>query len=217
MIKQYCRLALFVFWAAIAQAYDIRVLNHVPPVAVNASTPLELTIPAEGLKEARVLVGTSEGYRILPMIRTADHFRAEVGFNGLAELAYEFQVRAADGATYESNPYSVHLPANPKIELSLAALTMEKEVLRARSLQLANALYSLRQEYSLKPELDKKALAKVEAGQVLLALGRQERKAETLRADLSAKLAGLEERLNASDRGKLVSAGRSALAEDGEL
>lgn len=211
MSKRFLLILGPLLWTAAAQAYDIRALRHSPPTVKDARLPLLLTIPAEGLKDARVLVVGKDGYHALSMKHKGDAFEAEIQFTDLAELVYEFQIRASDGATYESEFYSIQQPGDPALEKSLAELGMEKEILQARSVQLDNALYAAKQSSG------KSGSSSAETGRVLLDLGQKERKAEALRSELAEKLATFSAGLGASERGKQVIEGREILTGERDL
>ena len=92
-------------------------LGHQPPTSVSYDEIL-LTLPASGLKRARLLVASPGGYRIIPMSRIAGDkfFKAAVTFGELAILKYQFQAETEEGKYIETSYFQLSEPVGQDLK-----------------------------------------------------------------------------------------------------
>lgn len=154
-------------------------LGHLPPNAVSYDEIL-LTLPAAGLKRARVLVASPTGYRIIPMSRVSgDHnFKVAVTFGELAIMKYRFQAETDAGSYLESDFFSLSEPVGPEVKEKLEILSAKSQALGARVIQLKNAIAGL--EQSDPADLAKRS--NKELAKALLVLSEREKERDELLA-----------------------------------
>lgn len=154
-------------------------LGHVPPQIVSYDEIL-LTLPAAGLKRARVLVASPSGYRIIPMSRVAGdaNFKVAVTFGELAIMKYRFQAETEAGSFLESDFFSLSEPVGPEVKEKLEILSAKSQALNARVIQLKNAIVGI--EQSDPNELAKRS--NKELAKALLVLSEREKERDALAA-----------------------------------
>ncbi len=152
-------------------------LGHVPPQLVSYEE-IMLTLPAAGLKRARLLVASANGYRIIPMSRISGDpmFKVAVTFGDLAIMKYQFQVETDDGRYLESEYFRLSEPIGSEEREKLEILNAKSQAVAARVLQLKNAVISIEQT-------DPNELAKrgnKELAKALLTLSEREKERDSL-------------------------------------
>lgn len=172
-------IAAIVFFSSPALASDLWRVAHQPPEVTNPKLGVELVIPASGLKRARVLVVQQEGYRLVEMKRASDTFRADVSFDQLATLKYQFQAESNQGQFFESDYFSVRQPSSTRLEGRVLELAAKHQANVAKSEQLQKVLEGIE-------HTDPKLLAKrrnEELGRALVLLGQKERQLAALKGE----------------------------------
>jgi hypothetical protein len=154
-------------------------LGHLPPNVVSYDEIL-LTLPAVGLKRARVLVASPSGYRIIPMSRVAGDakFKVAVTFGELAIMKYRFQAETESGSFLESDFFSLSEPVGPEAKEKLEILSAKSQALNARIIQLKNAIAGI--EQSDPNELAKRS--NKELAKALLVLSEREKERDAIAA-----------------------------------
>jgi len=207
-----CSTALWLLCSANVWAFDANSFQHqVPQIGEGAKVIEEfpVSIKAPGAAKARVLISTLNGYKVIPMQQRGKEFQANIRFEELALLNYQFQLEGKDGSLFQSEYFSVRQPASQEFEAKLRELTIALERLSAKKRQVENSLYALK---SLKPaELAKRKGQ--EMARALVALSQREREVSQARsfADKQAKL--FTQRLLQTQRGQLVEENRKFLQE----
>lgn len=190
-------------------AHDIAV-NHQPPEVVLGENPV-FEVVAPGMKRVRMLVVTREGYRAVPMSQSGNTFQAQISFDDMAILRYQFQLETIDGRKNISKYYSVRQPSGQEVETEILELAKKAEKLKARVTQVENAIHSLR---STDPEVlgrrRKKELAKA-----YILLGKRERRLDERQASVKDAYAEYEKLLRRSLKGRSVFQGRRLLMDEG--
>ena len=149
---------------------------HIPPQTLNVKAGVDLSIPASGLKRARVLQVTQGGYRVFEMTRESDVFRAVVNFDNLAALRYQFQAETNQGEYLESPYFTVSQPADTDLEARALQLAAEVQQYQAKSTQLKTVLAGVQ-------ETSPETLAKrrnEELARALVLLGQKQRELSEL-------------------------------------
>lgn len=166
--------------ADVAWAYDILNLQHTPPtldIRDEMHEGVNVSIPAAGIKRARVLVRAEDGYRSVPMIMQNDKFVANLKFGTLASLHYRFQVEGEDSTLNQSSRYVIRQPSSQALEGRISTLQKEADTVSAKVEQSQAALRNLQ---AVTPESLSRQRNK-EYAQAILLLTKRERELAQLR------------------------------------
>ncbi|MCB9029528.1 MAG: hypothetical protein H6619_00620 [Deltaproteobacteria bacterium] len=147
-------MARFKYYALIAQllfavnvlAFDKTSFFHIPPEFVD-SQKIELSISAEGIKRARVLLSDSAGILPIEMAIQEDSNELTAKFDpsDLALIKYQFQIQADDNTLFESPYYYIRRPAADSLEAELSAYNKEYDLVNKKIRQVKNAIYNLQE------------------------------------------------------------------------
>lgn len=139
--------ALIMVCSGVAQAFDLRDFKHTPPVLKGEASldkEIQISIPANGLRRARLFVAQPSGYVVTPMNAAGPEFVAPLKFGKLAVIKYQFQIEASDGLIYETEFYTIRQPSSSDQEKRISALTTELESLNAKIHQLESSISGLK-------------------------------------------------------------------------
>ncbi len=211
MLNRLCLMVLLqiIFVAATVQAFDLAQLKHTPP-NVELGKEILVSIPAQDLKRARVLVGARDGYSVIPMQQQGEQFKAALNFANLATLMYQFQIETKDGKVLETEYYSIRQPSNKELELLIANLSKEASSLQGKIKQLESSLFALKR-------VDPKTLGAQKAGEMakaLVLLGKREREYQDIKEMNEARQNKRREELLRTPKGKAVQEGSAAIEQE---
>ncbi|MCB0309791.1 MAG: hypothetical protein KDD42_01070 [Bdellovibrionales bacterium] len=193
--------------------FDMNSFRHEPPdfkLVGEAGQKLPIVISAQGLKRARILAVSGSGYRAYPMRRRGDEFFAQIKFEDLALLKYQFQLEDQAANFYESDFYTIRQPSNNEMETMITALKDQELSLRAKRQQLENQLFGVKQA-------DPAQLAKrksQELARALVLLGKKERWYEEIRSRAAQSQSDSQQKLGDTEKGARVNEARKFLQQD---
>lgn len=167
------------------------------PGAAGSALHLPVAVSANGIRRARLLLLTADGYQVVPLAHKGDSLGAFLPVDSESAYRYSFQVETLEGLRFESGDYVVKRPLDPAAGERAKRLLSQAESLEAVAAQLERQLAYLRIE---KPGAIKERSLQ-ERKYARSALASQLLEYSRLRGEVESRLNSLKKRLSADAEG----------------